>query len=311
MNKKIIGLTLLFLLTIGLTKNAVAQNATSFRINEVLMVNQNNVTDEYGQHPAWIELWNASFAHANLKGSFIEVTQNGRTTRYTVPRSDGSTLVPARQHALFWADGLPKRGTFHTNFMLDAKQDCKISLIDLDGNKVIDTVLIPANTIAAADQSYARDDDGSANWTIKGGNDVQHYVTPYGKNQTADLNTKADNFKTHDSIGLGMAITAMGVVFFGLIMLYFTFFVIGKIAASLSRRNAMKIKGITDVKDATEKQLGAESADVIVAISMALHEFQSNVHDEEDMQLTINQIKRMYSPWSSKIYMMRHLPERK
>lgn len=311
MNKKIIGLTLLFLLTIGLTKNAVAQNATSFRINEVLMVNQNNVTDDYGQHTAWIELWNSSFACADLKGCFLEVTLNGKTTRYTIPRSDIKTLVPARQHTLFWADALPNRGTFHTNFMLDAKQDCKISLIDLNGKRVIDAISVPANTIAVADQSYARDDDGSAKWAIKGGNDAQHYVTPAAKNQTAEVNAKVENFKAHDTIGIGMTITAMGVVFFGLILLYLTFFVIGKIAASLSRRNAMKIKGITDVKDAHAKQLGSESADIIVAITMALHEYQSNVHDEENMQLTINQIKRMYSPWSSKIYMMRHLPERK
>jgi len=311
MNKKIIGLTLLFLLTIGLAKNAVAQNATSFRINEVLMENQNNVTDDYGQHVAWIELWNSSFAGADLKGCFLEVTQNGKTARYTIPRSDIKTLVPARQHTLFWADGLPNRGTFHTNFLLDAKQNCKISLIDLNGKRVIDAISIPANTITVADQSYARDDDGSAKWAVKGGKDAKHYVTPAAKNQTTEINAKVENFKTHDTVGFGMTVTAMGVVFVGLILLYLTFLVIGKVAANLNRRNAMKTTGITDVKDAHAKQLGSESADIIVAITMALHEYQSNVHDEENMQLTINQIKRMYSPWSSKIYMMRHLPERK
>jgi glutaconyl-CoA/methylmalonyl-CoA decarboxylase subunit delta len=43
------------------------------------------------------------------------------------------------------------------------------------------------------------------------------------------------------------------------------------------------------------------SAD-IVAISMALHLFYDEVHDNESNVITIKRIERRYSPWSSKIY---------
>ena len=41
---------------------------------------------------------------------------------------------------------------------------------------------------------------------------------------------------------------------------------------------------------------------------MALHE-HLNTHDAESTVLTINKVKRAYSPWSSKIYSLREVPE--
>ena len=51
--------------------------------------------------------------------------------------------------------------------------------------------------------------------------------------------------------------------------------------------------------------------EVFAAISMAMHEFQSDVHDVEDTILTITRVKRSYSPWSSKIYTLRETPHKK
>ena len=65
----------------------------------------------------------------------------------------------------------------------------------------------------------------------------------------------------------------------------------------------MKAKGITDKQEAKRETTGAGSGRVFFfAISMAMHEFQSDVHDVEDTILTITRVKRSYSPWSSKIY---------
>ncbi len=80
---------------------------------------------------------------------------------------------------------------------------------------------------------------------------------------------------------------------------------------SLSKRNAMKAKGITDKQEAKEKQLGQAPGEVFAAIAMAMHEFQSDVHDVEDTVLTITRVKRSYSPWSSKIYTLRETPHKK
>ena len=42
---------------------------------------------------------------------------------------------------------------------------------------------------------------------------------------------------------------------------------------------------------------------------MALNE-HLNAHDRENTILTINKVRRAYSPWSSKIYNLRELPRR-
>ena len=49
MIKKKIGILMLFVLFLSV--GAKAQLATSMRINEVLVVNESNFVDDYGQHP--------------------------------------------------------------------------------------------------------------------------------------------------------------------------------------------------------------------------------------------------------------------
>jgi hypothetical protein len=41
---------------------------------------------------------------------------------------------------------------------------------------------------------------------------------------------------------------------------------------------------------------------VTAAISLALHLYFNELHDEESNVVTIKKVKRAYSPWSSKIY---------
>ena len=53
-----------------------------------------------------------------------------------------------------------------------------------------------------------------------------------------------EKFEEHDSVGIGMSISAMSVVFCGLILLYISFKIVGKVAVNLSKRNTMKSKGI-------------------------------------------------------------------
>ena len=52
-----------------------------------------------------------------------------------------------------------------------------------------------------------------------------------------------------------------------------------------------------------------DSGEVIAAISAALAE-HLDAHDRESTILTINKVRRAYSPWSSKIYSLRELPHR-
>lgn len=52
-----------------------------------------------------------------------------------------------------------------------------------------------------------------------------------------------------------------------------------------------------------------DTAEEIAAIAMALHE-HFNAHDNESNVLTINKVKKLYSPWNSKIYSLRETPRR-
>ena len=218
------------------------------------------------------------------------------------------TATSPRQHALFWADGAPRRGPFHTNFVLSKTRDNWVGLYD-SGRKLLDEVVVPAGVLKT-DQSYARVSDGADQWEVKDDSETK-YVTPSTNNQTLEGNPKMDKFEQHDSAGLGMTITAMTVVFTGLILLYLCFRIIGKVAVKLRKRNAMKAQNVTDKQEAKERGLGEAPGEVIAAISMALHETQGADHDVEETILTISRVKRSYSPWSSKIYTLRETPHKK
>lgn len=304
MNKKRIGIFIALLVTVCFGMQA--QRATSMKINEVLIINDQNYQDDYGMQSAWIELFNTSFATVNIEGCYLTNDKNN-PTKYRIPKGDVLTQIKPRQHTLFWADGMPNRGTFHLNFTLDPTKENYLALYDSNGKTLIDEVTIPAGQLA--DQSYAREQDGSDNWVVKGGGE-HSYVTPSTNNMTLDKNAKIENFKKHDKSGGGMAIIAMSVVFMGLILLYISFKIVGNIAVKLGKKNAMKATGITDKAEAKEKKLGHHSGEETAAIAMALHEYLNDAHDVEDMILTINKVKRTYSPWSSKIYTLRQDPRR-
>ena len=308
MNKTKIGIFLSLLLMVGLSSCGERKSNSKLLLNEVLIENESNFQDDYGVHSAWIEIFNRSFGSADLAGCLLKVSnQPGDTATYFIPKGDVMTLVKPRQHALFWADGMPNRGTFHVNFTLDPNKENYIALYDSNGKTLIDEVTIPAGQLA--DRSYAREKDGSANWVVKG--EGEHsYVTPSTNNMTIDKNPKIENFKKHDSIGIGMAIIAMSVVFIGLVLLYLSFKAVGNVAVRLGKKNAMKATGITDKTEAKEKNLGSHTGEETAAIAMALHEYLNDAHDVEDMILTINKVKRTYSPWSSKIYTLRQTPKR-
>lgn len=305
--KRKIGIYIVMLVVSSLAVT-YGQGAKSLKINEVLVTNETNYLDDYGVHSSWIEIFNPTFGSVNLRSCYLTTDPNN-PTMYPIPKSDVLTLIKPRQHALFWADGNPNRGTFHVNFTLDPNKPNWIGLYDANGRTLIDSVTVPAGI--PADHSYARVDDGAGEWVIKGGGDPSNYVTPSTNNRTVDKNTKIEGFKKYDAFGIGMAIIAMGVVFSALLLLFIAFKLVGSIAVHLNKRNAMKAHGITDKQEAKAKSIGHEEGEVFAAIAMAMHEYQQDVHDVEATILTINKVKRNYSPWSSKIYTLRDTPNRR
>lgn len=253
MKKLNIGIFLSLLLMVGLCSCGEQKSNTKLVLNEVLIENESNFQDDYGVHSAWIEIFNRSFGSADLAYCLLKVSsQPGDTATYFIPKGDVLTLIKPRQHALFWADGEPNRGTFHTNFTLNAATNNWIGLYD-SGKKLLDQIIVPAGTLQA-NQSYARVSDAANEWEVKGSS-ADKYVTPSTNNKTINSNAKMEKFEEHDSVGIGMSISAMSVVFVGLLLLFIAFKVIGRISVNLSKRNAMKVKGITDKQEAKEKKL--------------------------------------------------------
>ena len=310
MNKTKIGIFFTLLLVLGVCSSCGEKRSNNkLLLNEVLITNEGNYQDDYGLHSAWIEIFNRSYGSADLAACLLRASsQPGDTTTYFIPKGDVLTLVKPRQHSLFWADGEPRRGTFHTNFTLDPEKENWIGLFD-SGRNLIDQVTIPAGVLKT-NQSYGRVSDAASQWEVKDGS-AEKYVTPSTNNKTIDSNAKMEKFEEHDSNGIGMSISAMSVVFNSLILLFIAFKIVGKASVSLSKRNAMKAKGITDKQEAKEKKLGEAPGEIFAAIAMAMHEMQSDVHDVEDTVLTITRVKRSYSPWSSKIYTLRETPLKK
>lgn len=300
--KRLLLTLLVAALTIGVGS---AQSRKALKINEVMVVNNTSAIDDYGNHSAWIELYNSNYAPLQIAKVYLTNDPNN-PTKYPVPLGDVNTKIPKRQHVLFWADNAPSKGTFHMNFELTPGQDNYIALYDADGKTLIDEVTVPASL--KPDQSYARDVDGDGAWSIRANEGSEDYVTPSSANIIVSSNPKVDMFKERDENGLGLTIIAMAIVFCALLLLCICFYIISKIGARALYRKKMQAEGKTDRKLAPAKERRHDSGEEIAAIVMALHE-HINVHDQESTRLTLNKIKKAYSPWNSKIYNMRQVPE--
>ncbi|GJQ31311.1 MAG: hypothetical protein HBSAPP04_01500 [Ignavibacteriaceae bacterium] len=112
-----------------------------------------------------------------------------------------------------------------------------------------------------------------------------------------------DDIKGHGN-SFTLTFIGMGVVFFALAALYLTF----TAASKLIRHSVATKHSKTNPEKASAVKAEEMSAEVNAAIAMALYEYFNANHDQENAILTINRVSRMYSPWSSKIYNLRHHP---
>lgn len=284
-----------------------AQSRGALRINEVMVVNNDNAVDDYGRHSAWIELFNSGFAPLEISKIYL-TNDTANKTMYAVPLGDVNTRIPKRQHVIFWADGNPTLGTFHTSFVLEPGRENHIAIYDADGKTLIDEVVVPADL--APNTSYARSVDGAGVWEVRAAMNESDYITPSSNNVIVEGNQKVKFFSERDASGLGLTVMAMCIVFAALLLLSICFYVINRIGAAVQRRNKIKSQSPQAVEAAARgEKPGHDSGEEIAAIVMALHEHM-NVHDRESTILTLNKVRRAYSPWNSKIYNMRELPNR-
>lgn len=115
--------------------------------------------------------------------------------------------------------------------------------------------------------------------------------------------------RASDPTGAAMSITAMAVVFTALILLYLIFKNIGRLMAVPRKRLAQQALQSTAEKSVSKQQPSAD--EVYAAIAISLHEYNKAMKKMEHNILTINRVAKVYSPWSSKIYGLRQLPDKK
>ena len=267
-----------------------AQGAKSLKFNEILVTNTTSLVDEYGCRSAWIEFHNDAFASANARNCFLTTNRavldeslsapERIKMMYQIPAGNVATHIEGKQKMLFFADALPNRGVFHTNFTLADSTENWIALYDANGTTLLDSITVPA---LGDNQSWAREKDGIGAWHIV----PAENVTPAATNTVEQGEGKVAKFKRMDSRGLGMTVMCMAVVFSALAILWWLFAIIGKIFAStISSTKKAPVKEAVPAPVAPAAKNDADD-EVMAAICMALHEHFGNVHDEESDVLTI------------------------
>lgn len=96
------------------------------------------------------------------------------------------------------------------------------------------------------------------------------------------------------------------IVFIALVVLMYAIISLSKIFVAVQRKELRKI----DHPKKDQEDLSIPQ-DINAAIAMALYLHFEEAHDEESGVLTIDQVQRRYSPWSSKIYNMSPISNRK
>ena len=318
MNKKGI---ILFLLAVVCSIGVNAQSHKGLRINEVMVQNDDNLVDEYGNRSAWIELYNSTRRTMNISSIYLttQKVEDGelpdRNQMYLVPRGDERTKVKHLQAIVFFADEQPQKGTFHTSIKLIPGQENYIAVYDADCITKLDEVIVPADLPAG--YSFARNTkvedfcklNGNSfiagDWSVRNGESGSE-ITPGENNYVIGKNDKIEQFEKNDSHGFILTIMAMAIVFSALIVLSICFFIFGTISKRMSDKKK-KSKKQHQQEEVQPEVAGDAEGEVVAAIAMALYE-HLNAHDEESNVLTF---KRRHSDWNSKIATLSELSARR
>ena len=303
------------------TSAVMAQGAKNIRLNEVLTNNTASIVDEFGQREAWIELENSSFTTYNIRGMYLTTDRSvldpkmsvpDRIKRMSViPNGDSRTQIGGQQHIVFFCNSNPAQGKLHFSLSIPMSEPVWIGFYNGNAVELIDSVTVPA---LAADQSYARHGN---TWSIK----KAENVTPGIENFIKTDETKDAKLKRDDPHGFGITLLAMGIVFFCLAVLFLFFWLFGLIMRNLETAkkvvNAQPIKPITKTVEVTHdiahatgnilqdglKTKGIDTEVYIAVISMALKQYQDDVHDIESGIITI---KSRQTGWTDEGNQMTH-----
>lgn len=321
MNKhKRIFIVTLLLLMIG---SSYSQKASDLRINELFINNIDNLTDEYGRHVPWVEIFNTSYNSVNIAECYLTNDTTGLAAGnishfYRIPKGDPKTLIAQRGYLVFYLDNTPTYGVFHTSFNpKDSASNNYLALINSNGRSVID-IFTYDESLRHATHSYGyRADYGAKEVEVNGKmvsnlSELKHF-TPGSSNNTDMGATKQEELKKKDPYGVGLILISMTVVFGALFIIFIILKLFGKFSNTkvpkISMPNALKRKGNT-VETIPSTHV-VDSGEELAAITMAIHSFLNAAHDKESEVITIETPSAHFSPWSQKHFTMKRVPKRR
>lgn len=294
---------------------AAAQNVSDLIINEVMADEGSGLEDAYGNKSGWIEILNASFGTVDFGGCYLSDDKDN-LKKYLIPRGDAATKLLPRQISVFYACGVPEKGTFYTNFTLAPGSE--VYLTSNDGRTIIDSIRIPDDIPAG--KSVARlalDNRGKAFETVISD------PTPLSMNGNPNAASKSQVMGERDPHGWIMTVTAISVVFIALIILSIVYGWLGKFftrkkGETSGKKSSAKSpaapsgkKGMSDevalaIALALDREKGGETE---AAIATALHLYmEDSVHDVESGIITI---RPTFGPYASRQFTLRQLPQKK
>ncbi|RLD39326.1 MAG: hypothetical protein DRI74_01295 [Bacteroidetes bacterium] len=103
------------------------------------------------------------------------------------------------------------------------------------------------------------------------------------------------------NFAISLSIIGYLIVLLALLFLFFIYTLIPKILEFFTKHYIRKAVKVGD-EECNQKQLTGEAS---AAITAALYLYLNEQHDTESGKITIKEVSRKYSPWSSKIYGMR------
>ena len=307
----------------------MAQMDASIKLNEVMTHNETSLIDEYGARHAWVEIANISHSTYNIRGMYLTTDRSVLDKKMSVPErvkrmsqipsGDVRTNLSGRQLIVFQLDSQPAQGALHLSVPADGDKPMWIALYNGNATQLIDSVTVP---VLGSDQTFARiANNGTAkDWEVKSAD----RVTPGIQNQTTVSESKVEKFKREDPYGFGMALMAMGIVFFclALLWIFFTLFGMFMRHQEMAKKviNQQPIKPITKtvektlevghktgviLKDGFDSK-GIDREVYMAVIGMALKQYEDDVHDVESGVITI---KSKNTGWDDEYQQMTHFHE--
>ena len=312
---------LLGVLLLSCSSMMFAQKASNIKISEILTNNTASVQDEFGQREAWVELANTSFSTYNVRGMYITTDRSVLDPNLSVPErikkmskipnGETKTNLTARQNLLLYCNSDPQKGAMHLSVKIDSQKPVWVALYDGNATDLIDSVTVPVleDNCSFASLKASSGEKGMFIWTKM----QPDKVSPNISNETQKGESKVAKTKREDPYGIVMSVLCMGIVFFCLALLYAFFRILGIImkhqAAAKKVANVQPIKAVVKTGEKVVetghktnvilqdglKSKGIDKEIYIAVISMALKQYQDDVHDVESNIITI---KPHHTSWT-------------